>query len=143
MSTILCDVADRASSDARLADDNGVHNQVWRLLSGLYPNGNRIERRHEQRYPYPRLISLWPMKADGSTPDGEELTVVGKHISEGGLGFFHQQPISHRLAVASLESSDGRWLGFLLDIHRCRFTHHGWYESGGKFLRAVPSPLNR
>jgi hypothetical protein len=143
MSTILCDVADRASSDARIADDNGVHNQVWRLLSGLYPNGNRIERRHEQRYPYPRLISLWPMKADGATPDGEELTVVGKHISEGGLGFFHQQPISHRLAVASLESSDGRWLGFLLDIHRCRFTHHGWYESGGKFLRAVPSPLNR
>ena len=143
MSTILCDVTDRASGDARFACDEGVHAQVWKLLSGLFPNGNRIERRQEQRFPYPRLISLWPMKADGVTHDGEELTVAGKHISEGGLGFFHEHPISHRLAIASLESSEGRWLGFLLDIHRCRFTRHGWYESGGKFLRAVSSPRNR
>lgn len=143
MSTILCDVTDRASGDAKFACDEGVHAQVWKLLAGLFPNGNRIERRQEQRFPYPRLISLWPMQADGVTPDGDELTVAGKHISEGGLGFFHQHPISHRLAIASLESSEGRWLGFLLDIHRCRFTRHGWYESGGKFLRAVASPRNR
>jgi len=141
MSTILCEATDRASEDSRYSFEDGVHTQVWRLLSGMYPNGNLIERRHEQRYPYPRLISLAPMKPDGITPDGDALTVAGKHISEGGLGFFHQEPISHRLAIVSLEASDGRWLGFLLDIHRCRFTRHGWYESGGKFLRAVASPL--
>lgn len=141
MSAILCEAPDRAAEDSRCGSEAAVQTQVWRLLSGMYPNGNRIERRQEQRYPYPRLISLLPMKADGVTPDGEPLTVAGKHISEGGLGFFHQQPISHRLAVVSLEASDGRWLGFLLDVHRCRFTRHGWYESGGKFLRAVASPL--
>ena len=27
--------------------------------------------------------------------------------------------------------------GFLLDVDWCRFTQLGWYESGGKFLRAV------
>jgi hypothetical protein len=143
MGTILCDLDADSVADAKCAPDDDVRSQVWRLLAGLYPNGNRIERRQEQRYPYPRLIALSPVAADGVTPLGCDLTVAGKHLSEGGLGFFHPQPLSHRLAIASLEAGDGRWLGFLLDIHRCRFTSHGWYESGGRFLKAVPAPARR
>ncbi len=143
MSTILCDFGAAAVSDAKSPPDEGVRSQVWRLLAGMYPNGNRIERRQEQRYPYPRLITLSPVGIDGVTPSGRSLTVAGKHLSEGGLGFFHPQPLSDRLVIASLEADDGRWLGFLLDIHRCRFTRNGWYESGGKFLRAVASLVTR
>ncbi|HXT57279.1 MAG TPA: hypothetical protein VN699_01540 [Pirellulales bacterium] len=142
MSTILCELDESPSCSLKHGPEDGIQAQVWRLLAGLYPNGNRVERRHEQRYPYPRLITLSPVKTDGVTPQGDDLTVVGKHLSEGGLGFFHPQPLSYRLVIASLESSEGRWLGFLLDLHRCRFTRHGWYESGGKFLRTVASPLS-
>ena len=45
--------------------------------------------------------------------------------------------------IASLEVDGGRWSGFLLEIAWCRFTRHGWYDSGGRFLQAVPSPINR
>jgi hypothetical protein len=43
--------------------------------------------------------------------------------------------------IASLESGNGRWLGFLIDLTWCRFNRHGWYESGGRFLQAVLSPV--
>jgi len=124
MSTILCEL-DAASRDGRAAPDEQVRAQVWRLLADMYPNGNRMERRQEQRYPFPRLITLSPLSIDGVTPSGRSLTVVGKHLSEGGLGFFHPQPLSDRLVIASLEAEEGRCLAFLLDIHRCRFTRHG------------------
>jgi glutamine synthetase adenylyltransferase len=42
--------------------------------------------------------------------------------------------------VASLETHDGKFMGFLLDICWCRFTRHGWYESGSWLLECVPSP---
>lgn len=80
------------------------------------------------------------MDANGKAPTGPPTTVVGKHLSERGLGFFHPQPLANRLVVVSLEKGDGRWFSFLLDVHRCRFTRQGWYESGGRFLAAVNPP---
>jgi hypothetical protein len=121
--------------------DDAVSTQVWGLLAGMFPAGTLVERRHEQRYPYPRLVMLSPVQADGHTPDGRAFVAAGKHLSERGLGFYHPQPLVHRLVIASLETVDGHWLGFLLDIQRCRFTRQGWYESGGRFVRAVSSPM--
>jgi hypothetical protein len=122
--------------------EDEVSSHVWRLLSGMCPNANPLERRQEQRFPYPRLIFLSPLGPDGQPRPGAPIAVAGKHLSERGLGFFHPQPLPHRLVIASLDQSDGGWLGFLLDVHRCRFTRHGWYESGGRFLKAVESPLS-
>jgi hypothetical protein len=34
-------------------------------------------------------------------------------------------------------------MGVLVDLKWCRFTRHGWYESGGRFLQIVPSPLRQ
>jgi hypothetical protein len=44
--------------------------------------------------------------------------------------------------IATLESSNGVRLGFIIDLSWCRFTKHGWYESGGRFLQSVLSPLD-
>jgi hypothetical protein len=71
------------------------------------------------------------------------VAVVGKTLSERGLGFYYQQPIHHRLMIASLETSEQRWAGFLIDITWCRFTRYGWYDSGGRFIQAVSSPITR
>lgn len=125
---------------AKPQGDDRVRSQVWKVLGAIYPGGRLVERRGEQRYPYPRLITLWPMEADGKTVSGPPLTVVGKQLSERGLGFFHPQPLTNRLVIVSLEKGDGRPVSFLLDVHRCRFTRQGWYESGGRFLAAVNPP---
>ena len=43
--------------------------------------------------------------------------------------------------IVSLEDQRGGWFGFLILLGWCRFTKQGWYESGGRFLEAVASPL--
>jgi hypothetical protein len=121
--------------------DDEVRAQVWGLLTTLYPHHDLMERRRETRYPFPCLIHLTPVGDDGVTPEGETVVVVGKHLSEHGFGFFHQSPLPHRRMIASLERKKGHWMGFLIDLNWCRFTKGGWYESGGKFLQAVLSPL--
>lgn len=117
--------------------NDDVRTQVWGLLTSLYPQNDLAERRGETRYPFPYLVHLTPVAEDGLSPQGETLVVVGKHLSERGLGFYHPQPLAHRRMIVSLETGGGRWLGFLIDLNWCRFTRQGWYESGGRFLQSV------
>jgi hypothetical protein len=128
------------NENTELIDD--VRLQVWGLLSTLYPKQEFMERRHETRYPFPYLVHITPVAADGITVQGETMVVVGKHLSEQGLGFYHPKPLPYRRVIASLEDN-GHWLGFLIDLKWCRFTRQGWYESGGRILESVPSPIER
>jgi len=123
------------------SQEDDVRNQVWGLLTTLYPQNELSERRREHRYPFPYLIHLTPVAEDGITPRGESIVVVGKHLSQRGLGFYHPQALPYRRMIASLEAADGRWFAFLIDLTWCRFTRQHWYESGGKFLQAVLSPV--
>ncbi len=128
------------SSAGPLASDPSeapLNGEIWGLLGAMFPQIDHDERRREQRFPYPRLVRLTPVAADGVTPLGETLVVAGKHLSERGLGFYHPAPLAHRLVVASLERAPGQWLHVLVDVHWCRFRRQGWYESGGRFLRRV------
>ncbi len=126
--------------ESETAVDEEIRSQVWGLLGSLYPSGGVGERRGERRFPYPYRVQLTPVGDDDLTPVGEPLVVVGKHLSERGLGFYHPKPLAYRRVIASLETTNGSRLCFLLDLNWCRFTHHAWYESGGRFLRTVPSP---
>jgi hypothetical protein len=127
--------------DLEASRDEDIRTQVWGILARLYCRNGQVERRREQRYPFPGLIRLTPAAESAAPPDGESLVVVGKHISERGLGFYHARPIPYRRMIASVEAGGGRWLGFLVDLSWCRFTEHGWYESGGRFLESVLSPV--
>jgi hypothetical protein len=123
--------------------EDDVRTQVWALLTTLYPQNECVERRREQRYPFPYLIHLTPVGSDGVTPEGETLVVVGKHLSQRGLGFYHPRPLPYRRMIASLESGGGDWVAFLVDLTWCRFTRQHWYESGGRFLQTVSSPVKK
>ncbi len=116
-----------------------IRGQVWTLLGNLYPNHELVERRSDQRFPFPYLVRLLPVAEDGSTPVGSPMVVVGKHLSEWGLGFYHHKPLVYRRVIATLDAA-GRPMSFLLDLTWCRFTRQGWYESGGRFLQPVPTP---
>jgi hypothetical protein len=122
--------------------DVDVRTQVLALLTTLYPQYELVERRRERRHPFPHLIHLTPVADDGVTPAGEAIVVVGKHLSERGLGFYHPQPLCHRRMIASLENARGEWISFLIDLNWCRFTKHGWYESGGRLLESVSPPAS-
>jgi hypothetical protein len=109
--------------------------QVWALLAGMHPAG--VERRRDQRYPFPRLFVLTPVDPDTLRRVGATVTAAGKHLSESGVSFFHPEPLPYRWVIATVETSDGHPTSFLVDLDWCRFTRQGWYESGGRFLRAV------
>ena len=121
--------------------EDDIRTQVWGLLSTLYPQNDLAERRRDSRYPFPYLVQLTPVAEDGVTPEGATIAVVGKHLSERGLGFYHPKPLPHRRMIASLETGGNRWMTFLIDLSWCRFIKQGWYESGGRFLRSVEPAL--
>lgn len=123
-------------------EEDEIRAQVWGLLTTLYPRNDLVERRHDNRYPFPCLVHLTPVGQDGITPEGESVVVIGKHLSETGFGFFHRAPLPYRKMIVSLEGRKGEWLGFLIDLKWCRFTKGGWYESGGHFLQTVTSPIH-
>ena len=141
MSTLAEPRLDMLPNDNATAVDE-VRLQVWGLLSSLYPKKEFMERRTETRYPFPYLVHITPVSADGLAVQGETVVVVGKHLSEQGIGFYHPKPLPFRRAIASLENN-GRWLGFSIDLKWCRFTRQGWYESGGRILDSVPSPMEQ
>lgn len=142
MSTVITSLPLATIVEPSVSAEQAVRQQVWSLLSGIYPVKNRLERRAEQRFPYPYLVRLTPVSADGLTKLGDPITVAGKHLSERGLGFYHQQPLPYRRMMASLRGAAQDQLHFLIDVTWCRFTGEGWYDSGGRFLRTLPAPLN-
>jgi hypothetical protein len=141
MGTLIQEPQPAASSGPTRWPDDDPRTRIWRVLGALYPRSKRIERRSRRRYPYPYLVHLTPVGDDGLTPQGETVVVVGKHLSEQGLGFYHPMPLPHRRMIASLETTGGARLRLLIDVTWCRFTKQGWYESGGRFLQSALSPI--
>jgi hypothetical protein len=115
----------------------GVGSQVRRILSLVASPPIAEQRRQAQRMPFPHLVCVQAVDLHTLVPQDEPLVVVGKYLSEQGLGFFHQVPLPHRFVVATLEVHGGPPARMLLDVSWCRFTRLGWYESGGRFLGVV------
>ena len=95
------------------------------------------ERRRQERRPFPKLLHLVPVGVHGTTPVGPPITVVGKDLSEDGIGFFHPWPIPFRRAIVAFDDGAGRSVNLLMDLSWCQFTRFGWYMSGGRFLQVV------
>jgi hypothetical protein len=126
-----------AGRNTRLGSEESVRGQVHGLLARLFPRDIVRERRHDGRYPFPFLIHLTPVDPRTLVPLGEAIVVVGKDLSERGLGFYHQGPLPYRRAIVTFDQSGGQSVSLLLDLSWCRFTRYGWYDSGGRFLQVI------
>jgi hypothetical protein len=105
------------------------------VLSSRQTGRTHPERRRDRRYPFPYPIRLVPVTADGCTPDGDEIVVLGKHLSEHGLDFYHRDPLPHRWVLAIFDAGPAGQITRLMELTWCRFGQHGWYENGGRFLQ--------
>ncbi len=98
----------------------------------------RPDRRHGARSPFPYPVQLTPVLG-GNQPDVEQtITVIGRHLSEQGLDFYHHEPVPFRRAVVSLPTDGKEWVSFLFELFWTRYNCHGWYDNGGRFLAVVP-----
>jgi hypothetical protein len=119
----------------------GVREKVWGLLANLYPVASLMNRRGEQRYPFACLAHITPVAENGLTPTGKPIVAATKNISEAGISFFHAVNLPYRRVVLSFDRNDITPISFLVDVSWCRFTRHGWYESGGRLLQVVEPPI--
>lgn len=94
------------------------------------------DRRRWRRVAFPYLLRLQALSGP-ELPCGSPITVVGRHLSEHGLNFYHREPVPAR-NVAVWLNDDPEITPLLLDISWCRFIRDGWYEIGGRFKGALP-----
>lgn len=125
------------------SEEDSVERVVQAILAGKSRLAGKGERRRDSRVPFPYLVRLSPLADDGVSPGEESIVVVGKHLSAGGLDFYHREPIPHRRMIAKIEGHGGSVHTLLLELSWCRFNKQGWYENGGRFLKLVPAPANR
>jgi hypothetical protein len=124
--------------------EDSVANTVEQVLAAVQGSRHGIERRREERFPYPHPIYLTPLPGPGerhADPRRETIVVIGKHLTTHGVDFYHREPIPHRRVIASLDAAEHGWIGLLLELTWCRFNRHGWYDNGGRFLSVLESPL--
>ncbi len=96
------------------------------------------ERRASIRHPYPFLVRAIPADRHGNRLAEAPLTVIGKHVSFEGFGFFHTTPIAHRHVVVEFATGpQSPPIRLLMNLIWCRFLREGWYDSGGKFVQVV------
>lgn len=118
-----------------------VRGQVHLALANAEQRTVRHERRRHTRFPYPYPVYLTPL-LNGSANTEETFTVLGRHLSECGLDFYHHEPVPYRRMIASLERGKDRWMAFVIELTWCRFGRHGWYNNGGRFVSVTQSPLD-
>jgi hypothetical protein len=114
--------------------------RVEQALFSARPIHQGVERRREERYPYPYPIYLTPLGTSRPHRD-ETIVVIGRQLSLHGVDFYHREPIPHGRVIASLNAHEHGWIGLLLELTWCRFNRHGWYDNGGRFLAVMDSPL--
>jgi hypothetical protein len=146
MSTCLLDTVLPALTAPPLSIDaegqtNRIASSVHSALYAVDPSRKGIERRRDSRYPYPYPIHLTPIGADGQPEALRTFVVIGKHLSSRGVDFYFRLPLPERRVIASLDCGREGWIGLLLELAWCRFSRHGWYDNGGRFLAVVTSPL--
>jgi hypothetical protein len=110
--------------------------RIQALVTSIHPEVT-VERRHDQRFAMPHLLSLTPLDANGEPLVDSATIVLGKDISRSGISFFHDRPLHYRRAIISLEQPEFGRFAAEIDIHWCRFTRPGWYVSGCRLVAEV------
>lgn len=148
MTTLTLDWIGQDSSQAALPNGNEnsrpagdpITQCVQVALAGAQAE-RQIERRTETRHPYPYPIHLTPVDRNGQPQVDQTFVVVGKHVSNHGVDFYYAQPVEWSKVIASFPVQNGRWIGLMMELTWCRFSRHGWYDNGGRFVSVVDSPF--
>lgn len=120
----------------RRFENSNLAQEIQALMARLHPE-TTVERRHDERVAIPLVLRLTPLDRDRLPVADDAITVVGKDISRRGLSFTHEQPLTYRRAIISLDHPKFGRFAAEIDVTWCRFTKPGWYESGGRLVRSA------
>lgn len=123
-----------------LESRNEIRDQVRKVICKSRNSYAGLERRRNPRLPFPYPIYLTPLDVNGDVDHEKSFAVVGRHLSECGLDFYHTEPVTSRTLIASLDGLEDTAVSFVMELTWCRFGRHGWYENGGRFVSIVDTP---
>jgi hypothetical protein len=63
-----------------------------------------------------------------------------KDVSPRGVAIVHVEPLPYRKVLLTFSNPNGKTTSLVVRLKWCRFKKSGEYESGGQFLRRVPTP---
>jgi|GEM_PF-1326709 len=108
---------------------------VRNVLASWQESPRVLERRHDQRLPFPRRILYVPLCARSEQPIAPPRRAAGRDISLQGISFEHRDPLPHTKVAVAFEMPEGLSPYLVTKLTWCRFTSGGAYLSGGPFLR--------
>lgn len=116
---------------------------VEQVAASWYASGSFAEQRRWHRTVYDRPAILTPVEECTGAPLNGHKIISGRDISPSGFSFTHLDPLACRRAIITFAFEDETepLVAIMLRLSWCRFTRAGVYQSGGKFLNVVPSPL--
>ncbi|MCA9070048.1 MAG: hypothetical protein KDA84_14045 [Planctomycetaceae bacterium] len=116
---------------------------VDHVVASWHASNSFAEQRSWHRTAYDRPAVLTPLHDRTGEPLDVHKIISGRDISPSGFSFTHLEPLACRRAIITFayEHENETQAAILLRLSWCRFTRAGVYQSGGKFLDVVPSPL--
>ena len=130
----------RTGSPDLMSHDERIRAKVDFLMQRMSRGWAGADRRGDRRIPFPYPIHLTPCDRVGILTGEPTNVVLGRHLAERGLDFYHRRPLPHRHVIASFACGESGWVSLLLELRRTCFDQVGWYRTGGRFLRAVSAP---
>lgn len=123
----------------------GALKEIANLLQELpasWQNGPFVwERRNGHRAQFQDDILLTPLDESTHEAAGDSCVVRGRDLSLHGAAFVHREPLPYRTVGLTFDLPSGTRAMIILRLTWCRFTKHGWYESGGRFLKPIAAPV--
>src|SRR6188768_2257091 len=117
MSTLLAAASPiHGVGESRTRPDQDLFYAVRSLLGTHHGHSAGLERRREQRYPYPYPIRLTPVTTDGTVPPAESVVVLGKHLTEHGVDFYYNEPLPYRRVIATFERGGREVAHIVMDL---------------------------
>lgn len=151
MPTSIADLIGSIESDAEAVTATAVASsalhrleEVSRLLNCLVAEwGDNVtfHRRSELRTLFTDPLVLTPFDAGSDSPNGEPRLVTGRNVSLHGISFEHETPLPHRDIVLTFALPGGNVESIVTRLMWCRFNRDGRYQSGGRLMRSIASPI--
>lgn len=127
------------SSGLRQLED--VSRLVGRLVAAWSDSPAVRQQRGSHRIGYEQMLVLTPLDDETERPIAASKLVWGRDLSLEGVSFVHESPLPFRKVALTFALPDGDVESLAVRLSWCRFARPGCYQSGGKFLRTVTSPI--
>lgn len=115
--------------------------ELWQELLASWQNTTPVtERRHGHRRRAAIAVTLRPWDESAECAAGPTQEVRVKDVSPRGVAIVHAEPLPYRKVLLTFRAPDGTTASLVARLKWCRFKKSGEYESGGQFLRRIPTP---